>query len=92
MKPALIQQAKPAFEWRWEDCPNCWEGKVEKTASSGFGGAGGYYQVDCGECGGTGEIEQACECGEIAPLNDEGLCIDCVMPAELRAETKGQWL
>lgn len=95
MKPLpLIQQATPAFTWQMTACETC-GGEGTQAEFRRFAGeyqAGEPVDVVCQDCDGSGEEEASCECGEIAPLNDEGLCANCVFPAELRAETKGQWL
>lgn len=73
--------AKPAFQWRETDCPECNDGWVEEACGiSNYERFGGSRSVRCEECGGTGEVTATCECGEEVPLNDDGLCVDCVMP------------
>ena len=58
-------------------------------ACSGFGytlepEGPGYVSVPCDECEGTGEADCACaDCGNVYPLNDEGLCERCFDSVEL---------
>ena len=90
----IIQEASPAFVWKMRDCETCGgEGtQIEFRRLAGEYQAGEPVDVVCQDCDGSGEEEATCECGEVAPLNDDGLCIDCVMPAELNPDNARKWL
>ena len=92
-QPLRKPEGIAAFTHRMTDCETCGGSgyQVEFRVFSGEYQAGEPIEVRCLDCDGSGEQEASCECGEIAPLDDDGLCIDCVMPAELNPENGSKW-
>lgn len=71
----------PAYELRFTDCPEC--------GGSGMR-MGCTREIECFDCNGEGEFEAACaDCFTVQPLNDDGVCEDCIALVETETRNLG---
>ena len=83
------QPIKSEYRTRITECDQCDNGLTY------YADGAGYVAETCESCGGTFEMEAICPgCERAEPLNAEGYCRDCTVPAilDVQATERGIWL